>query len=102
MKTTDMTTSQLTDKTNSHSTRLSKGDNQVAGYNPAKVAGQVIDETTSHLTKAASCQVIGYGYSHPTNQPTDGCQLVGYSSQKDGNQEAGYDSNRTFLPCRLI
>jgi hypothetical protein len=39
-------------------------DNQVAGYNPAKDAGQVIDETTSHLTKAASCQVIGYGYSH--------------------------------------
>jgi len=30
-------------------------------------AGQVIDETTSHLTKAASCQVIGYGYSHPTD-----------------------------------
>jgi hypothetical protein len=26
-----------------------------------KDAGQVIDETTSHLTKAASCQVIGYG-----------------------------------------
>jgi hypothetical protein len=32
--------------------------------NPAKDAGQVIDETTSHLTKLASCQVIGYGYSH--------------------------------------
>jgi len=26
-------------------------------------AGQVIDETTNNLTKAASCQVIGYGYS---------------------------------------
>jgi hypothetical protein len=38
----------------------------VVGYNPAKYAGQVIDETTSNLTKAASCQVIGYGYSHST------------------------------------
>jgi hypothetical protein len=56
-------------------------DNQVAGYNPAseklldghpKDAGQVIDETTSHLTKAASCQVIGYGYSHSTRLPKDG------------------------------
>jgi hypothetical protein len=40
-ETTDMTTSHLT--------------------NPAKDAGQVIGY--SHLTKAASCQVIGYGYS---------------------------------------
>ena len=61
--------SHLTDKTTSHSTRLSKDDNQVTGYNPAsekllaghpKDAGQVIDEATSHLTKAASGQVIGY------------------------------------------
>jgi hypothetical protein len=44
----------------------------VAGYNPAKDAGQVIDETTSHLTKAASCQVIGYGYSHSTKQSNNG------------------------------
>jgi hypothetical protein len=48
---------------------LSKDNNQVAGYNPAKYAGQVIDETTSHLTKAASCQVIGYGYSHSAMPP---------------------------------
>ena len=34
-----------------------------------KDAGQVIDETTSHLTKAASCQVIGYGYSHSAMPP---------------------------------
>jgi hypothetical protein len=92
-KTTDMTTSHLTDETTSHSTRLPKDNNQVAGYNPAKDAGQVIgyshstnpaseklldghpkdagqviDETTSHLTKAASCQVIGYGYSHSTRR----------------------------------
>src|SRR5450756_3171604 len=60
--------SHLTDETTSHSTRLPKDDNQVAGYNPAKDAGQVIDETTSHLTKAASCQVIGYGYSHSTRR----------------------------------
>ena len=38
-ETTDKTTSHLTDKTTSHSTRLSKDDNQVAGYNPAKNAG---------------------------------------------------------------
>jgi hypothetical protein len=68
-KTTDRTTSHLTGKTTSQSTRLSKDNNQVAGYNPAKDAGQVIDETTSHLTKAASCQVIGYGYSHSTRPP---------------------------------
>jgi len=64
-----MTTSHLTrlSKNNSqvigysHSTRLPKDGSQVAGYKPLK--RQVIDETTSHLTKAASCQVIGYGYS---------------------------------------
>jgi hypothetical protein len=32
--TTDRATSHLTDKTTSHSTRLSKDDNQVAGYIP--------------------------------------------------------------------
>jgi hypothetical protein len=37
--------------------------------NPVKDAGQVIDETTSHLTNSASCQVIGYGYSHSTKLP---------------------------------
>jgi hypothetical protein len=31
--------SHLTDELTSHSTRLSKDDNQVAGYNPAKYAG---------------------------------------------------------------
>jgi hypothetical protein len=31
--------SHLTDKTTSHSTSLSKNDNQVVGYNPAKYAG---------------------------------------------------------------
>ena len=56
--TTDKTTSHLTDKTTSHSTRLSKDDNQVAGYNPAKDAGQVIGYSQS--TKPASGQVAGY------------------------------------------
>jgi hypothetical protein len=65
--TTDMTTSHLT--------------------NPAKDAGQVIDETTSHLTKAASCQVIGYGYSHSTRLPAEEL-LAGHP--KDGSQVAGY------------
>jgi hypothetical protein len=68
----------LPDKTTSHSTKLANDASQVAGYDkttggttshltsPPEDAGQVIDETTSHLTKAASCQVIGYGYSHST------------------------------------
>ena len=52
----DRATNHLTDKTNSHSTRMSKDDNQVAGYNPAseklmkghpKDAGQVIGNKLS-------------------------------------------------------
>ena len=70
--------SHLTGKTTSQSTKPSKNDGKVAGYNPAQDAGQVIDETTSHLTKAASCQVIGYGYSHSTGQSKDGNQVAGY------------------------
>src|SRR5450756_3238428 len=54
-ETTGIATSHLTDKTTGRTTSHLT--------NPAKDAGQVIDETTSHLTKAASCQVIGYGYS---------------------------------------
>ena len=52
----------------SHLTRLSKNDSQV------------IDETTSHLTKAASCQVIGYGYSHSAMPPKNGNQVAGYAA----------------------
>jgi hypothetical protein len=91
-----MTTSHLT---NPASEKL------LAGH--PKDAGQVIDETTSHLTKAASCQVIGYGYSHSTDETTshltrlanDASQVIGYRSPaeellaghpKDGNQVAGY------------
>ncbi len=77
-------------------------------------------KTTSHLTKAASCQVIGYSHStwlpkggnqvagylsisdgttgettsHPTKQPEDGCQVVGYCHStklaKNASQVAGY------------
>jgi hypothetical protein len=36
----------------------------VVGYKLANYTNQVIDEATSHLTKAASCQVIGYGYAN--------------------------------------
>ena len=81
----------LPDKTTSQSTRLPKDDNQVAGYNPAseklldghpKDAGQVIDETTSHLTKAASCQVIGYGYSQSTKPPKYDGKVAGYNPAK--------------------
>src|SRR5665647_3731362 len=85
------------DETTDQSTKPSKYGGKVAGYNPARDAGQVIDETTSHLTKAASCQVIGYGYSHstdettshPTQQPKDGCQVVGYRASKNNAQVAG-------------
>jgi hypothetical protein len=53
------------------------------GYIPAQQLGgrtsektdKTTDETTSHPTKAASNQVVGY--SHPTKQPKDGCQVVG-------------------------
>ena len=69
-----------------------KNGGQAAGYshltNPAKGAGQVIDETTSHLTKAASCQVIGYGYSHSTRLPAEEL-LAGHP--KDGSQVVGYN-----------
>jgi hypothetical protein len=41
---------------------LSKDDNQVAGYNPAKYAGQVI------------------GYSHSTKSPKNGNQVAGYAA----------------------
>jgi hypothetical protein len=77
-ETTDMTISHLTGETTSQSTKPPKYDGKVAGYNPAKDAGQVIDETTSHLTKAASCQVIGYGYSHSTRLSIDDSQVAGY------------------------
>jgi hypothetical protein len=78
--------SHLTDGTTSHSTRLPKDGSQVAGYKLANYANQVIDETTSHLTKAASCQVIGYGYSPSTDEtPSHSTRLL-----KDSNQVAGY------------
>jgi len=50
--TTGETTSHLTGETTSHSTKPPKYGGKVAGY------------------KAASCQVIGYGYSHPTDGTT--------------------------------
>ncbi len=40
------------------------------------VSDKTADETTSHLTKAASCQVIGY--SHSTKQANNACQVAGY------------------------
>jgi uncharacterized protein YifN (PemK superfamily) len=36
------------------------------------------DGAASHLTKAASCQVLGYGYSHSTGLPKDNNQGAGY------------------------
>jgi predicted Fe-S protein YdhL (DUF1289 family) len=38
------------------------------------------DGTTSHLTKLHKPQQV-IGYSHPTKQPKDGCQMVGYVQQ---------------------
>jgi hypothetical protein len=58
--------------------------------NPAKDAGQVIGY--SHLTKAASCQVIGYGYSHSTDEtPSHSTRL-----SKNDNQVAGYKLSKGF------
>ena len=88
----DMTTSHLTDETTSQSTKPPKNGGKVAGYNPAKDAGQVVDETTSHLTKAASCQVIGYGYSHSTDEtPSHSTRL-----SKNNNQVTGYNPAQGF------
>ncbi len=69
----------------------------------ANNASLVIDETTSHLTKVASCQVIGYGYRSPaeellmeplairlSEQTTLAKSLVMAGHPKDGNQVAGY------------
>jgi hypothetical protein len=61
-KTTDMTTSHLTEETTSQSTKPPKNGGKVAGYNPANDSGQVI------------------GYSHPTKQPEDVCQVSGYAA----------------------
>jgi hypothetical protein len=46
---------------------LSKDDNQVAGYNPAKDAGQVIGYSHSAMPPKNGGQAAGY--SHPTKQP---------------------------------
>jgi hypothetical protein len=37
-----------------------------------------IDETTGRLTKAASCQVIGYGYSYSVTLSKDDSQVAAY------------------------
>ena len=84
--------SHSTDETTSQSTKPPKNGGKVAGYNPAKDAGQVIDETTSHLTKAASCQVIGYGYSHSTGETTS----QSTKPPKNGGQVAGYRLSKGF------
>jgi tRNA (guanine-N7-)-methyltransferase len=65
-ETTDRTTSHLTGETTSQSTKPSKNDGKVAGYNPAKDAGQVI------------------GYSHSTRPPGDGIQVAGYELSRRG------------------
>jgi hypothetical protein len=52
---------------------LSKDDNQVAGYNPAKDAGQVIGY--SHST--------GETTSHSTKLPKDGNQVAGYKQSNN-------------------
>jgi hypothetical protein len=91
--TTDKTTSHLTDKTTSHSTRLSKDDNQVAGYNPAKDAGQVIGY--SHSTDETP--------SHSTRLSKNDNQVAGYKSPKNDNQVAGYAASRArSLLCAAV
>jgi hypothetical protein len=89
-ETTGIATSHLTDKTTGRTTSHLT--------NPAKDAGQVIDETTSHLTKAASCQVIGYGYSHSTGETTSHSTRL----PKDGNQVAGYRLSTEELLMELL
>jgi hypothetical protein len=59
------------------------------------------DMTTSHLTKLHKPQqVIGYSHStgettsHPTKQPQNGCQVVGYKPASW--QVAGYRNDHLF------
>jgi hypothetical protein len=59
---TDMTNSHLTDKTTSHSNKLSIGDNPAAGYKPAQNLGQVI------------------GHGHLAWQPEEGRRMLGYAA----------------------
>jgi ribonucleoside-diphosphate reductase beta chain len=75
-ETTDMTTSHLTDKATSHSARLSKDDNQVAGYNPAKDAGQVIGYSHSTRLPNNTSQVAGYGEAFIMQKPVMQMELL--------------------------
>src|SRR5450756_2137329 len=72
-----------------------------------KTLGKSLMKQLAISLRQQSCQVIGYGYSHstrlptalhshltdettgkttshPTKQPEDGCQVVGYSQSTDG------------------
>jgi hypothetical protein len=62
-KTTDSAASHLLGETTSQSTKPPKNGGKVAGYKPAKDAGQVI------------------GYSHSTRLPKDSNQVAGYRSK---------------------
>ena len=63
-----MITDETTDMATSHSTWLSKDGNQVAGYNPAKDAGQVIGY--GQATKLLAIAVLA-------GHPNDGCRMPG-------------------------
>jgi hypothetical protein len=61
----------------------------VAGYNSAKDAEQVIGYSQS----------TGETTSHPTKQPQNGCQVVGYKPASW--QVAGYRNDRSALRPQL-
>src|SRR5450759_3500003 len=74
-------------------------------------ADRTTDEATSHSAKPQSAgQAAGYSHStdkttsHPTKQPKDGCQVVGYKLSKVDSQVTGYQGFRNksssgFLPA---
>jgi len=78
------------DKTTSHSTRLSKDDSQVAGYD------KTIGETTSHLTNPAQDAGQVIGYSHSTWLSKDDSLVAGYDDGK--NDEADKENSDLKQP----
>ena len=63
----------MSDKTISHSTRLSEDNSQVAGYD------ETTDGTTSHLANPAKDAGQAIGYSHSNKRPDTSRQAAGFS-----------------------
>jgi len=51
---------------------------KISDKTTGETSSHLTDETASHVTKAASCQVIGYGYSHSTRPLKNSGQFAVY------------------------